>query len=66
MKVLMIGADPSFRDNQTKIDSKFGLYKILGHELTFVDLVAGKESILLNGDVNFYCFGGTNKLTGSL
>jgi hypothetical protein len=63
MKVLMIGADPSFRDNQDKVDSKFSLYKDLGHELTFVDLITGNESNFQSGNIKFYCFGGTNKLT---
>lgn len=62
MKVLMIGADPSFRGDQKKVDIKFKTYRDLGHELTFVDVLTGVPSISLDGEVKFYCFGGKNKI----
>lgn len=66
MKILMIGADPSFRGDQKKVDAKFKLYKELGHEITFIDVLTGVESIILDGEVKFYCFGGKNKILSLL
>jgi glycosyltransferase involved in cell wall biosynthesis len=61
MKILMIGADPSFRGDKEKVENKFKLYPDLGHELVLVDLLVGAPSIILDGNVKFYCFGGKNK-----
>jgi len=62
MKILLIGADPSFRGDLAKVESKFSLYQQLGHEMTFIDVLVGTPSIILEGQVKFYCFGGKNKL----
>jgi hypothetical protein len=62
MKILMIGADPSFRGDKEKVENKFKLYPDLGHELVLVDLLVGAPSIILDGNVKFYCFGGKNKI----
>jgi glycosyltransferase involved in cell wall biosynthesis len=61
MKILMIGADPSFRGDIQKVESKFKIYTDNGHELTFIDLLVGVPSIIKDKSVKFYCFGGKNK-----
>lgn len=57
----MIGADPSFRGDIKKVEEKFSLYQELGHQLVFVDVLTGQKSIILDGKVKFYCWGGGNK-----
>jgi glycosyltransferase involved in cell wall biosynthesis len=63
MKILMIGADPSFRGNHEKVEKKFEMYSNLGHELTVLDVITGDESIVLHGKIKFYCWGGKNKIS---
>lgn len=59
----MIGADPSFRGDRERVENKFKLYTDLGHELSFIDVLTGIESIITDSKVKFYCYGGKNKLT---
>lgn len=61
MKVLIIGADPSFRGDINKVENKFNFYLKQGHEITIVDMLTGVPSIITDSKIKFYCFGGKNK-----
>lgn len=62
MKILMIGTDPTFRNDKKRVEEKFKLYKDLGHEITYLLMAPGVKSEVLDGDVKYYCFGGKNKV----
>jgi glycosyltransferase involved in cell wall biosynthesis len=62
MKILMIGADPSFRGDISKVEKKFKMYIDSGHEVSFVDVLTGVPSFVADSKVKFYCFGGKNKI----